>query len=130
MTVPNDERDRGAFEIGFDGDMRDFRQMLMVFVLCSGTALGLLEASHRFDEGSGLHNWLRLGALSVLLIGCGTVGFSLIRGAISDLRHANTGPAPMSRRRPPSKAGAAFRLLLGLAMGVAVPAVALFSALD
>ncbi len=126
---PEITRDSGAYEIGFDGDVRDLRQMLMVFVLCSGAALGLLEASRRFDANSGLHGSLRWGALAVLMIGCGTVGFSLIRGALTDLRRAAEPPRPMSRRRPPSRSGAFFRLVLGIAMGVVVPAVALVSML-
>ncbi len=120
-------RDSGAYEIGFDGDVRDLRQMLMVFVLCSGTALGLLEVSRRFGEGSGLHTSLRWGALVVLLIGCGTVGLSLTRGAVADLRRSAKEPSPMSRCRPPNRMGAAFRLVLGVAMGVVVPVVAMSS---
>lgn len=124
---PEISRDSGAFEIGFDGDVRDIRQMLMVFVLCSGTALGLLEAARRFDESSGLHTWLRWGALGVLLIGCGTVGFSLVSGAIGDLRRAGQTSLPLQRRRQPSRASAIFRLLLGVLMGVVVPVAAYIS---
>lgn len=119
-------RDSGAYEIGFDGDVRDIRQMLMVFVLCSGTAVGMLEAARRFDETSALHSWLRWGALGVLLVGCGTVGFSLVGGALGDLRRASGPEMPTGRRRP-SKASALFRLVLGLAMGIVVPAVAYLS---
>ena len=119
-------RDSGAYEIGFDGDVRDIRQMLMVFVLCSGAAVGMLEAARRFATGSNMHTCLRWGALAVLLIGCGSVGLSLISGAISDLRRADAPALPTAPRRP-TKLSALFRLVLGALMGIVVPAVAYLS---
>lgn len=127
------ERDSGAYEIGLSGNVRDIRQMLMVFVISSGTALALLQGAKRFGEETTLHHWLRWGALAVLLMGCGTVGLSLAGGAVSDLRRAGAPPPvvrPNARHQQVSRSAALFRLLLGLLVGVAVPAVALYSALS
>jgi hypothetical protein len=126
-------RDSGAFEIGLDGNIRDVGQMLVIFMLISGVALLLQGASVRFPHGSNMNLWLSWGFLGVLVVGCGTVGLSVVLGALVDLRRSLRPvepPRPLTMRHDVCVSAAWIRLFIGVLMGVVVPISGLVSMLS
>jgi hypothetical protein len=100
-------------------DMRELRQQMTVFLMAGGLSLGLLEGSRRMVAHPEMSTWLRHGAISVLLLGCGVAGISMLVTGVADLRRAAkqaTEAAPAHRKVNRGKAlvSVAFGGLLGL----------------
>ena len=133
VAWPLTTRDSGAFEVGIDGNIRDVGQMLVIFMLISGSALLLQGASIRFPHGSNMNLWLRWGSLGVLVLGCGSVGLSVMLGALVDLRRSLRPvepPRPFTMQHDTCVSAAWIRLFVGVLMGVVVPITGLVSMLS
>ncbi len=107
-----------------EADVRELRHQLTVFLMTGGLALALLEGSRRMNAHEGMAEWLRGGAVGVLLIGCTLSGLAMLASGVADLRKVAAPAIPGAPTRPrqaTSRPRALFAVVLGGVLGVIVP---------